>query len=153
MTTWTNELVLVRGDEVHVKFTSSSGQVFTKIYKETYSESLLQEKLDFINLKQTVFEGIKSQINLSDTIRDGWTFKFTYAHMPSDFIEIFTEIYSPWQTFYKMFNVTTINDIQGLGDYIANEKVKINTMIDLEDLEGLENYFGEEVTLDGSNIE
>ena len=153
MATWTNELVKNSNGEVHVKFTSSLGQVFIKRYKEEYSDTFLSDKLSFIEGKQTTFETIKSMLNIDFPIREGWSFKFNYAHMPSDFIEIFVEVTTPWQKFNKMFNVTTVDGAKGLSDYIENEKLKINTMIDAIDLEGLGNYFGEEVTLDGSYIE
>ena len=151
MTTWDGKIVYVKGNEVHVQFTSSTGQVFTKRYNERYTATLLQEKLDFIEAKQSTFEVIKTMVGMEFPIREGWTFKFNYAHMPSDFIEIFCEITTPWQKFNKTYTVITVDSVQGLSDYIDNEILKVNTLIDNVDLDGLSIYFrGEEVTLDGN---
>lgn len=149
MTTWTNELVKNSNGEVHVKFTSSAGQSFTKIYKEEYTDTFLVDKLSIVTARQSVYDSLQSMIDVEFIIRDGWIYKFFHVCMQSDYVEIWVDVKSPYQDLRKIYETTNITDMQGLSDYIDNEKAILNALIDAEDMQGLEDYFGKEVILNG----
>jgi len=147
MVAWTNEIVKQNDEYTYVEFTNGRHK-FVKKYKGNVD---LTDKLNYVNNKKDVFTSLKGLINKEFDISDGWKYVITYAHMPSDFVEVFTEIYSPWQTFNKRFNVTTVNSTGELNSYILGQKTILNKMIKDEDKEGLESYLGGEVTLDGND--
>jgi hypothetical protein len=136
--------------ELRVEFTSANGNKFTKIYPATAEvEQFMADKLSEIETLASTFQAIQSLVNTTDTITEGWTFKYNYIAMPADWIEIFVDVITPYQVLPKNYSTQPARTVEFIQNFVNNEKSKLAEWINNNDVEALANYFGQEVTLDG----
>ena len=145
---WTNQLISNNNGEIHVEFTSSSGNKFTKIYKGVDDvDTFLTDKLSDIEILTTTYQILCSYVNVDSEICVDWKYKITYISMPADWVEVFIDVISPNQTLSKMFSITAPRTIEYVEAFMQSESQKIADMVEVNDVDGLSNYFGQEVTV------
>jgi hypothetical protein len=148
---WTNRLISTTDTQIQVEF-KSNGNRFIKLYNTIPDdvEEFLASKLAEIETLTSTYQTLQQYVNVEQSICDGWTFKFTYISMPADWIELFVDVTYPNRTLTKMYSTQAGRSIEFVSGFLSAEKAKLADMITNSDVEGLSNYFGQEVTVNGS---